>query len=202
MVLNAVLMLVAATTPLAGVNEVLFSWHIVGVIVYGLLLTVGELIAKSGVTENDIIKGVSGVAILQVTYAMFGAGILSYIGFEQQVLAIGITGGITAALTLIITTYVSVRDKDFNDWNTYAGICFGGTILFSLIYTIISIQALAWLAFGCALVGFIFRLGQQVWASMSYGRHSLFYVIGVYVAAMGVFVHVLQLVVRALAEDS
>lgn len=52
MILNVILMYAVAFTPLAGINRIVFAVPIVGSLVYGAVITVGELLAERGFKNN------------------------------------------------------------------------------------------------------------------------------------------------------
>ena len=199
--LNILLLFAFAFTPLAIVNDYLFSIPIVGILVYGALLTGGELLAEKGVHTGDPGLALLGVGLLQVGFATFGAGIIDLLPVDLQVLALGITAVITFGLTALVAAFVYWRsDTSFEDWSMYANVLFiGGTVL-GFIGSFAT--PLLIVTFLCFLLGFFFRLGWEVWRVRERGDLPVnLHAIGVYVSMMGVFVHILQLVVRALARE-
>ena len=200
MVLNVLLIYAVVTTPLAVVNRYLFSAPIVGVIAYGVGLMAGEWIAERGIENGSAGLAFGGMALLQLAFGTFGAGVLSFLPRELHVTAIAITAAVTAAVTLLIATYVYARSKSFDSWSTYATVSFVGGLIAIGIGTFV-LPMLLLLGFVLVFLGFLFRLGWEIWrVSERPGTPVSLQAIGVYIAVMGVFVHVLQIVVRMLAR--
>lgn len=197
--LNVVVMAAFATTPLAVANDYLFSIPIVGVLVYGVAIYAGEQVAERGVTAGNLVMAVAGVVILQFAFGLFGAGVLSVVSPAALVPVLGITAVVTALLTLGIGTYVYARSitfEHYSRWSTYA---FLAGIAAIFVGTFVSDVLLV--GFVLIFTGFIFRLGWEIWRLRD-GRVQAvsLQAIGLYVAVAGVFVHVLQIVIRLLAD--
>lgn len=200
MVLNVVLMALLATTPFAAVNDALFAAPILGVIVYGAALFVGEWVAERGVMNGNGPLAFVGLVILQGAFGTFGAGVLSFAPPELRLPALAITAAVTGGLTLLLALYVYARSKSFDRWSTYS---MGAFLLgIGAIAVGTFVEPLLLLAgFVLILAGFLFRLGWEIWRVRE--RRELpatLAGIGIYIAAMGVFVHVLQIVLRLLAR--
>lgn len=200
MVLNVVLMALLATTPLAAINDALFAAPILGVLVYGAALFVGEWVAERGVMNGNGPLALVGLAILQGAFGTFGAGVLSFAPPELRVPALAITAAVTGGLTLLLALYVYARSKSFDRWSTYSTGSFllgiGAIALGTFVEPLLLLAG-----FVLILAGFLFRLGWEIWRVRE--RRDLpaaLAGIGVYIAAMGVFVHVLQIVLRLLAR--
>lgn len=199
-VLNVVLMALLATTPLAALNATLFATPILGVLVYGAALFVGEWIAERGVMSANGPLAFVGLAILQGAFGTFGAGVLSFAPPELRIPALAITAVVTGGLTLLIALYVYARSKSFDRWSTFS------TVTFLLGVGAIAVGTFVeplFLLVGFVLIfaGFLFRLGWEIWRVRE--RRDLpptLAGIGVYIAVMGVFVHILQIVLRLLAR--
>ncbi|SFS40071.1 hypothetical protein [Halostagnicola kamekurae] len=200
MAINVALMAAVAETPLAAINDTLFQVPIIGVIVYGAAITGGELIAERGVEGGDTGIAVAGMVILQLAFGVFGAGILSFVPSDSRLAVLGVTAVIVAILTAIVSGYVYARSKSFDHWGSYATYSFIGGVIAIAIGTFVAPVLLV----GVVLIflGFILRLGWEIWRlrdrrDISVGVQT----IGVYVAVAGVFVHVLQLVIRFFARE-
>ena len=198
MAVNVAVMYALAFTPLVAVNRYLFSVPLVGVIVYGAALVGGEMIAERGVERGQPALAFAGAAILQLAFGVFGAGLLAFAPPDARLVALGITAVVTAGLTFLLATYVYVRSKDFDDWGTYAN----GAFLLGIVAVAIGSVYAPVLPAGFVLIfaGFLLRLGWEIWRVRERDRSVALSAIGIYVAAMGVFVHVLQLVLRAMAR--
>lgn len=199
-VLNVVLMALLATTPLAALNATLFAAPILGVLVYGAALFLGEWIAERGVTNGNGPLAFLGVVILQGAFGTFGAGVLSFAPPDLRVPALAITAVVTGGFTLLIALYIYARSKSFDRWSTYSTITFLLGVGAIAIGTFVE-PLLLLVGFVLIFAGFLFRLGWEIWRVRE--RRDLSPTlagIGVYIAVMGVFVHVLQIVLRLLAR--
>lgn len=199
MALNVLLMYVFVTTPLAVVNDYLFAYPIVGVLIYGVAIGGGELIAERGVEHGNIGLALAGVALLQLAFGTFGAGVLSVAPQHLQAPILGVTAVIVAVMTAGIGIYIYARSKPFDHYSTWANYSFIGGILAVLVGTFLTPALL--IGFVLIFLGFLFRLGWEMWRIRD-GRVTevSLQAIGLYIAVAGVFVHVLQIVMRIVAR--
>ncbi|WP_121741737.1 hypothetical protein [Natronorubrum halophilum] len=196
MAITVALMYVFAATPLAVVNDYLFSFPIVGVLVYGAAITGGEILAERGIKGGDMWIAFVGMVVLQLAFGTFGAGILSIVPQETQLTVLGITAIVTALMTALVSGYVYARSTTFEHWGRFANYAFLGGIGVILVGTFV-LQTLLLVGFVLIFLGFILRLGYEIWQVRDNRDASIgLQTIGVYVAVAGVFVHVLQLVMR------
>lgn len=199
MVINILLMYVFVVTPLAAINNYLFAVPIIGVLVYGAAIMGGEVIAERGLKGDNGGIAVVGVVILQLAFGIFGAGVLSFAPRGSQLMILGVTAIIVAVLTAVISGYVYARSKTFESWGTVANYSFIGGVVAIAIGTIV--QPVLIVGFVLIFLGFLLRLGWEVWKVRDERSASVaLQTIGVYIAVAGVFVHVLQLVMRVLAR--
>lgn len=198
MTLNVLLMYAFAATPLAAVNDVLFTVPILGVIVYGAAIMGGELIAEKGVDRGSVGLALIGVAVLQTAFGTFGGGLLA--GIANQLVVLGITAAVTAGMTALIGTYVYARSIDFDHYGTWSTYAFLGGIAVILVGSFV-LPVLLLLGFVLIFAGFLFRLGWEFWRIRD-GRVQAvsLQAIGLYISVAGVFVHVLQIVIRVVAD--
>ncbi|ELZ11995.1 hypothetical protein C479_06102 [Halovivax asiaticus JCM 14624] len=189
-------MYILATTPLAALNRRLFAAPIVGVLVYGVAIGGGEYVAERGVERGNLAIAGLGTAILILAFGTFGAGVLAIAPLDLRVEILAITALVTAVLTALIATYVYGRAKSFASWGTYATYAFLGGIGAIAIGTFVLSQLLL-VGFVLLFLGFLLRLGWEIWrVRENTVASATIQAIGVYVAIAGVFVHVLQLVMR------
>lgn len=197
---NVVLMYLVAATPLTRVNDLLFSVPIVGLLVYGAALTAGNYLAERGLEGGSMGTASVGIGLLQGAYALFGGGVLAMLAADVRGIALAATLAITLAMTLGIAGYVYVRDRDFDHWSTWS---FGAFLVGVVLVAVGSLFPVVLVGgFLFVFLGFALRLGYEIWhvrASYSPDR-SLIHALGIYVAFTGVFVHVLQIVARMLAD--
>jgi MFS family permease len=200
MIVNIGLIYALVTTPLAALNQALFAAPILGVIVYGVALFIGEWIAERGVMNGNGPLAFIGLVILQGAFGTFGAGVLSFAPPDLRIVALGITAAVTGGLTFLIALYVYARSKSFERWATFSTITFLLGIGAIAVGTFVA-PVLLLAGFVFIFAGFLFRLGWEIWRVRE--RRDLpatLAAIGVYIAVMGVFVHVLQIVLRMLAR--
>ncbi|QFU82527.1 hypothetical protein [Natronorubrum aibiense] len=202
MTITVALMYVFASTPLAVINDYLFAFPIVGVLVYGAAIMAGQLLAERGVTNGDMGIAFVGMVVLQLAFGIFGAGVISIAPPETQLTVLGITAVVTALLTALVSGYIYARSRTFEHWGRFANYAFLGGIGTILVGTFV-LQVLLLVGFVLVFLGFILRLGYEIWQVRDRRNASVgLQTIGVYIAVAGVFVHVLQLVMRyVLSQD-
>lgn len=199
MLLNVMVMYVAAATPLAGVNRLLFSIPVVGAVVYGLFIFAGEKLAERGIEGDSFGLAVAGVAVLELAFGAFGGGVLSFLGPSLRPTALAVTAVVTVLMTAGIGTYVYARSADFDHYGTWASYAFIGGLIALLVGSFVPVVLLV--GFVLIFTGFILRLGHEMWRIReNRGRAVSMQAIGLYIAVAGVFVHVLQIAVRMLAD--
>jgi len=199
-ILNIAVMWVFGFTPLSAVNNLLFGTFLfLGVIVYGAMLTGGSWVAKKGIREENTNKAIAGTTIVQIAYGMFGAGIITMLlDPGLQLIALGITGIVTTIIAALAGLLVFGTGHDFSSWGRYANYIFLGVLGVSFIGSFSGIFGL--ISFALALLGFIVYLVHQTYMTKTRPGKPFLNGIGLYVAYMGVFVEILQIVVRMLAK--
>lgn len=197
--LNVALMSLIAFTPLAGVMEYVFSYMILGVLFFGALLTGGVWIAKSGIRNNDKTKSGIGVGILQAAYGLFGGGVLSIAPADLMPAIIGTTFVVTLGLTVASAALVYFSGRDFSNWRRYSNYLFLGVIGLALFGTFI--PGFGIIAFFLALAGFLTYLIYEIYVLREQQASPLMNGLGIYVAFMGVFIQILQMVLRYYLEE-
>ena len=195
---NIAVMWVFAFTPLSKISNIVFSTFIIGVIFYGILLTGGVYLAKRGIRNSDTKKAWIGTGILQFAYGIFGAGVLRMLSPETQALALAATAAITTGITVMSGLLVYLTDHDFSSWQKYSNYLFMGVLLMSFIGTFST--GLIIVAFTLALLGFITYLVYEIWDMKQRPSNVYLNGIGTYVAFMGVFVQILQIVIEMIAK--
>lgn len=199
MTLNVLLMYVFVASPLAIVNQYLFSIPIVGVLVYGAAIYAGESVAEKGIASGNVPLALGGVAILQLAFGTFGAGVLSFAARGAQLQILGITAVIVAVMVIGIGTYVYARSITFEHYSTWSMYGFVGGLVSILVGTFFT--PLLLVGFVLIFAGFIFRLGWEIWRIRDARVQAVsLQAVGLYVAVAGVFVHVLQIVVRMVSR--
>ncbi len=196
--LNVALMSLIAFTPLAGVMEYAFSYLILGVLFFGALLTGGIWIAKSGIRNNNKTKSGLGVGILQVAYGLFGGGVLSMAPANLMPVIIGVTFVLTLGLTVASAALVYFSGRDFSSFENYSTYMFLGVLGLSLFGTFLPYFGA--IAFFLALAGFLTYLIYEIYVLREQQASPLMNGLGIYVAFMGVFIQILQMVLRYYLE--
>lgn len=199
--LNIAVMWIFAFTPLKVVNNMLFdTFFLLGVIVYGLMLSGGVYIAKRGIRQENLGLASVGTGLIQVAYGIFGAGIISLlVSPALQATAIAVTGVVSVLIAVLAGVLVYGTGHDFSSWGGYANYIFLGVLGISFIGSFSSVFTLV--AFALALIGFIVYLVYEIYQVRTKPGQPLLNGIGVYTAFMGVFVQILQLVVQMLSKE-
>ncbi|GAB3023096.1 hypothetical protein [Natronobiforma cellulositropha] len=200
MALTVALMSVFVATPLAVVNDYLFAAPIVGVLVYGAAITGGHLLAERGLEGGDTGVAFLGVVVLLVAFGTFGAGVISFAPPAERLTILAVTAVVVTLMTAVVATYVYARSSTFESWNRYATVAFVAGLVAIGIGTFVLGQLLV-VGFVCIFLGFLFRLGWEIWRVRDRRVENVaLQTVGVYIAVAGVFVHVLQLVMRVLSR--
>ena len=192
-------MLVVADTELADWGMWLYQWPIVGVLVFGALLTAGRYVGLRGVGTDNYLLAVGGATLSVFAYSWFGGIVLTPFdpGLYQPALAL--TGAITIAITLVAAAYVYSTDRSLKQWATYSGFCFIAGLVAVVIGTFVPPVLI--LGFILFLLGFLCDLVYEIWMTSNEHRSPAANGLALYIAFAGVFVHVLQLVLRLLANS-
>jgi FtsH-binding integral membrane protein len=194
------LMILLADTFLGSSLSALYRWPIVGMLVFGLIISGGRYLGLKGVKEGSTGTAVFGSAILVLGYGWIGGGILHPYEPSLYIPAIALTGTITTIIALLAGLYVYTTDKNLEQWRTYSAYAFFGAIGTSFIGSFI-FTPLILLSFLLALLGFLADLVYEIWMASNGNRSAYANGIALYVAFAGVFIHILQLVLRALADS-
>ncbi|WP_276272820.1 Bax inhibitor-1 family protein [Haloarcula litorea] len=196
---NILLMLALSYTPIAPLGAALFSNFFVGIAVFAVSVGGGYWVANEGLQRDSTGLAGAGVALIQAGYGLFGAAILYAFGSGLRVPALGITTVITGLVTAGITLVVFRTDHDFSGWQRYSFGFFIGGIAVGAVGAFVA-PVLLFVAGLLFFLGFVVDLTYEIWA-VKENRYAsdLRNAIGIYVAVMGVFVHVLQWVLQVLS---
>lgn len=197
--LNVLIMALISFTPLAGLMDYVFTYLILGVLFFGVLLTGGVWIAKSGIRNQDKTKAFLGTGILQFAYGLFGGGVLSWASPQMYPLVLGITFLITLAISVGAAALVYLTGKDFSHWRMYSTYIFLGVAGMALFGTFLPFFGI--ITFFLALIGFIVYLIYEIYILREQEATPLMNGLGIYVAFMGVFVQILQMVIQYFIEE-
>lgn len=194
MVITVLGMVAVANTVVGGWMQTAFTIPIVGVVLFGGALTIGRYIGMKGATTDDIVLSILGSAVCVGVYAIFGGGILTGVSPALYAPVLVVTGGLTTAIALGAGMYVYLSSDDLSQWSRYAMYCFVGGLLAAAFGSVFEPMLLV--AFALFLTGFLCNLVYDIWVTSSQNRSPVANGLALYVAFAGVFVHVLQLVVR------
>jgi hypothetical protein len=198
--LNIAVMWIFAFTPLSAVNNLLFdTFFLLGVIVYGALLTGGVWLAKKGVRSENTGLAVGGTSLIQIGYGVFGAGIIGFLPVDLQAVALGLTAVATTGIAVLSGLLVFGTSYDFSRWGRYANYIFLGVAGTAFIGSFSGPVIL--LSFALALIGFIVYLIHQIYVTKTRPGKPFLNGIGLYTAYMGVFVQILQLIVEMVLTE-
>lgn len=171
-----------------------------GILVFGAILTGCRLLGLEAAANDAIVTALFASLVVAVAYAAFGAGILSL--YEQAIhgTAILITAGITAGLTVGAAVLVQTTNHSFANWDKYSGLLMIGGVLIMVPGSLTGLQLFFVAGFGLILLGWLVDLVFEIYMVSDHRRSPMANGIGVYIAFMGVFVHILQLVLEAMAQ--
>ncbi|MDG5776385.1 hypothetical protein VB773_07830 [Haloarculaceae archaeon H-GB2-1] len=195
---NILLMLVMSYTPAVALGRVLFSNFFFAIGTFVLTVGGGYWLASRGVENGSMPLAGAGVTLTQLGYGLFGATVLAFASSSLRVPALAITTVVTALITAVITVVVFKTDHSFERWQLYSGGLFITGIVLGAIGAFAASSLLV-VAGVCFFLGFVTDLTYEIWAVKTSAYASpLLNAIGIYVAVMGVFIHVLQWVLRVL----
>ncbi|MFC6974153.1 hypothetical protein ACFQL1_04860 [Halomicroarcula sp. GCM10025709] len=199
-VVNVLLMLALSYTPVAELGAALFSNFFVGIAVFLVTVGGGYWLAGKGTGSGSLPLAGAGVALIQTGYGLFGAALLLFAPSALRAPALGITAVITGLITAAAAVVVFKTDHDFSRWRMYSYVCFGGGFVIGAVAYFVA-PAFVVVAGVCFFLGFLADLVYEIWAVKTDQYASdLLNAVGIYVAVMGVFIHILQLVLRVLGE--
>jgi len=191
---NIALIWLFAQTFIPALVAALFQYLIVGVIVFGAILTGGTWLSAKGIREDNTKLAWFGVTLLMACYGAFGSLALSFVESAGQGFVLGVTAAVTVVIASLCAGYVYGTKKNFSKFRNYATYCFLGVLLFAFVGTFVG--ALAIIGFALATTGFLLYLIYEIWAIRTSPQKVMLNGIGIYSAFMGVFVHVLRIVVE------
>jgi FtsH-binding integral membrane protein len=195
---NIALMPILALTPIPQLVSWLFNFLFVGVIVFGAILTAGTYLSEKGIEQDDVVKLWSGIGLLMVGYGAFGSLALSYLSSGLWLEVVGIATIVSMLIAGLAALYVYNTSRDLEPFRTYASYAFIGVLIISFIGSFSGIFAL--IAFFLALIGFLLYLVYEIGRLQTAPENVFRNAVGIYSAFMGVFVHILRIVVSMYAR--
>lgn len=203
-VANIIGMLYIADTQLADVMVWLYTdapfAPFIGLLIFGIALTAGRYFGLKSIANDNLIFAGLMVLVVEVTYAIFGGGVLSLYSASIWLEAVYITFGLVALYTFIVTGVVYSTDHSFEKWGTDAAVFMIIGVLAVFLFTLVNWAVLMWIGFIVITIGFMIDLVYEIWHTSAKNRSALANGFAVYIAFMGVFVHILQLVLEILAD--
>ncbi len=197
--LNIILIWLFSLTSIPQLSALLFNYLIVGVLVFGGILTLGTWLANMGIREDKPGLAVFGASLLQLGYGAFGSMVLVFLPQAQWNLALLITAFVTTLIAAIAGGIVYGTGKNFKKWGRYSSYGFMGVLALSIIGTFAA--PLVIFIFFLALASFFMYLVYEIWRLKTHPKNILLNALGLYSAFMGVFIHILQIVVRMMGRD-
>lgn len=191
-------MLLVADTGLAELGLILFTFEIVGALAFGALLTVGRYLGLRGIGTGSYLTAVAGVAVSVFAYSWFGGIVLTPFPRSLYLRAVAVTGAVTVAITVVAGAYVYSTDENLEHWAKYSGILFLAGIGAVAVGTFF--EPVLVVGFVLILLGFLCDLVYEIWMTSNRNRSPVANGLALYIAFAGVFVHVLQIVLRVLAR--
>lgn len=170
-----------------------------GLIVFGVALSAGRYFGLQWAVDERYALALVASTMVAVAYAAFGAGVLSLFAPSIHAASIAIAAGVTTTVTVGAAVVVHTTDYSFAEWDTYSGVLMLAGFVAHAPYQVF--PPALYLAFGLILLGWIVDLVFEIYVVSDAGRSPVANGIGVYVAFMGVFVHVLQLVLRMMGNE-
>ncbi|MFB6175144.1 MAG: Bax inhibitor-1 family protein [Candidatus Nanohalobium sp.] len=196
--LNIAVMAVVAVTPLAGITGLLFTVPIIGMIIFGAGLALGRSLAKKGMKQDHTGLAGLGLTLLQLTYGVFGGGILSFVPPRFFPIVLGITAVVTTVIAVAAALLVYGTSRSFRKWGKYSNYLFISAFVTGLIGS--ALTPLLLLTFILVLAGFLVYLVYELWRMKKRPGRVIMNAIGIYIAYMGVFVEILQIIIEMLGD--
>lgn len=178
-----------------------FGAPFTGLVVFGVVLTAGRYYGLKSIAEENLVVAAVMVSVVAVAYAAFGGSILSHYAASLWTGALAITFGFVTLYTAAVAGVVYSTDRSFEAWGAYAGYFMIGGVVGVLAYTFVAWAPLMYVAFALIVIGFLIDLVYEIWHTSNRDRSALANGFAVYIAFMGVFVHLLQLVLEVMAAD-
>lgn len=201
------LMVLLRGTIVASATLFLFRLSpLIGAVVFGILLTIGYNTGLEAAAQERYGPALGACALLAGTYGAFGAAILTLYAPSLTAPALVWTTGVTVAITLAAGALVYTSDRSFAGWRSGATVLMTvglGALLVHSFAELLQLPAtvlgpLLYIAFAAILLGWIAHLVYEIHMVSEEACAPAANGIGLYVGFVGVFVHVLQLVLRVL----
>lgn len=204
MLITIITMIVLADTSISNSGRMLYDTSpILGVAIFGALISAGRYFGMKGLNSDNTTLAIGSSGLSVFAYGWFGSVVLSPYEASLYIPAILITGVITIAFTLIAAAVVYTTDYNLAWTNKASGLSFllGLVLLFIPILIPSLTLLLGTLGFFLFLFGFLFDLIYEIYLTASNARSPFANGLGIYIAFAGVFVHILQMVLRNLVRD-
>lgn len=195
---NIILMILLSFTPIAGVFKYIYTVPLIGVVITGVLLSVGYSVADKGINNEELHLSVLGVGIVVLTFSGIGSSILQPYGYEDYIIPLVLSGLVTTGISVICGYYVKTTDSNLERFRKYSLYSFIGVIVttgLGLLYSPIYL-----ISFILVLTGFISDLIYQIWRTGIGNRPDLYDGFALYVAYIGVFIQILQIIIEILID--
>lgn len=203
--INMVLIIGFADTPIAAATMWLYTdaplAPFAGLLVFGGALTIGRGVGLKAMRDEKLGLSIAMAALVQVAYGAFAGGIITGYASGVAATAIFITLAGTTGYMLLVSAVVYATDISFEPCRSISGFLMIGGVISVFLTSIIGVNAIALLGFALITLGFMVDMIYEIWHTSNKHISPVFNGFAVYIAFMGVFVHVLQLVLEALANE-
>lgn len=191
-------MLALVQTDLAFAFLNLLYNNFVGAVVVGGTITIGTVIGKRGMINNNVIFSLLGILILIGIYGLLGASIMSMYFQSVYTQSILLSIVVLLIITVIVSVYVLTSErKSYTIFAVLSVIPFMFSGIFSFIGTYIYKASFIFeLAGVFSIIGFFLYFIYEVGITVRKNYNPLANGFGLYVAASGIFIHILRLVLR------
>lgn len=172
-----------------------------GLIVFGGALTAGRSFGLQAMKNQNLPMSIAMAGLVQVTYGAFGASIITSYAPNIRGAGLLITLAITTTYMVLVSSVVYATDISFEPCRFISSTLMIGGVISILITSVIGVSLFNLLGFALITLGFMVDMIYEIWHTSNKHISPLFNGFAVYIAFMGVFVHVLQLVLEVLAND-
>lgn len=170
-------------------------------VLFSALLVVGRKVGIEAAVEEDYGRAAMAAGLLAGTYGVFGAVVLSLFAERLHAVAIALTSLGMIVVTILAAVVVFTSDFDFSHYEYKAAVFMTAGFVLTILGTFVNVDPVAMLGLAILLFGWILDLVYEIHMVSDANRSPLANGIGVYVAFMGAFVHLLQFVLRALSRS-
>lgn len=172
-----------------------------GLLVFGGALTIGRYVGLQAMHNENLPVSIVMAGIVQLAYGAFGAAIIGSYAPSIRGTGLLIALGITTGYMVLVSSVVYATDISFEPCRGISSLLMIGGIISVFLTSVLGVNVLALLGFALITLGFMVDMIYEIWHTSNAHINAVYNGFAVYIAFMGVFVHVLQLVLEALASE-